>query len=157
MDQHRRLKWQSCRGRRYSLRLEVPERHARYVQLGDEILIGQRGLAATGEAIGKGKIVTVYPRLSGGRVVADAEVSAGLGDYFVGERALVRIAAGERKTFIIPISYVFKRYGLDYVLVATESGAPLNVVVQLGQTVAGDEPMVEALGGLKAGDRLVRP
>jgi len=142
---------------RYILRLEVPERHARYVQLGDEILIGPRGPDATGEAIGTGSIVTVYPRLSGGRVVADAEVSAGLGDYFVGERALVRIAAGERETFVIPTAYVFKRYGLDYVLVARESGEPLNVVVQLGQPVEGDEPMVEALGGLKAGDRLVRP
>ncbi len=141
---------------RYILRLEVPERHARYVQLGDEILIGPRGLNVTGEAIGKGKIVTVYPRLSGGRVVADAEVSAGLSDYFVGERALVRIAAGERETFVIPTAYVFKRYGLDYVRVATEDGEPLEVVVQLGQPVEGDEPMVEALGGLKAGDRLVR-
>ncbi len=121
------------------------------------MLWGRGGLAGTGEGIGKGKIGAVELWRSGGRVVADAEVSAGLGDYFVGERALVRIAAGERKTFIIPISYVFKRYGLDYVLVATESGAPLDVVVQLGQTVAGDEPMVEALGGLKAGDRLVRP
>ncbi len=140
----------------YILRLEVPERHARYIELGDEILIGPRGLDAGGAPVGKGKIVTVYPRLSNGRVVADAEVS-GLGGYFVGERALVRIAAGERQTYVIPQDYVFKRYGLDYVRVEAPDGTPLDVVVQLGQKVAGDVPMVEALGGLKAGDRLVRP
>jgi RND family efflux transporter MFP subunit len=141
---------------RYILRLEVPERHARYIELGDEILIGERGLDVTGEAIGKGKIVTVYPRLQNGRVVADAEVS-GLGDYFVGERALVRIAAGERQTFVIPTQFIFKRYGLDYVRVIGDDGKPLDVVVQLGQQVADGEPMVEVLSGLSAGDRLVHP
>ena len=141
---------------RFILRLEVPERHARYIQLGDEILIGARGLDVTGEAIGKGTIVTVYPRLQNGRVVADAEVS-GLGDYFVGERALVRIAAGERETFVIPMDFVFKRYGLDYVRVQAGAGDPIDAVVQLGQKVADGEPMVEVLGGLGTGDRLVRP
>jgi len=142
---------------RYILRLKVPERHARYIELGDEILIGRRGMGPEGGAAGKGRIVTVYPRLEGGSVVADAEV-ADLGDYFVGERALVRIAAGERETFVVPRTYLFKRFGLDYARVATDEGAPLDVVVQLGQSVDGsDEPMVEVLGGLKAGDRLVQP
>ncbi|MCT8974048.1 efflux RND transporter periplasmic adaptor subunit [Microbaculum marinisediminis] len=141
---------------RYILRLKVPERHARHIELGDEILIGKRGMGEAGGAVGKGKIVTVYPRLEAGSVVADAEVS-GLGGYFVGERALVRIAAGERDTYVIPQSFVFKRYGLDYVRVSAPDGTPLDVVVQLGQTVADGEPMVEVLGGLKAGDRLVRP
>lgn len=140
----------------YLLRLEVPERHARYIELGDEILIGARGLDVTGEAIGTGTIVTVYPRLQNGRVVADAEVT-GLGDYFVGERALVRIAAGERKTFTIPKDYVFKRYGLDYVHVDGGAETPFDVVVQLGQEVSEDDGMVEVLGGLDAGDTLVRP
>ncbi|MEJ8573290.1 efflux RND transporter periplasmic adaptor subunit [Microbaculum marinum] len=142
---------------RYILRLEVPERHARYIKLGDEVLIGTRGLDVADDSVGKGRIVTVYPRLQNGRVVADAEVS-GLGDYFVGERALVRIAAGERRAIVIPSAYVFKRYGLDYVRVEGEEGTPLDVVVQLGQQVSDGEPnTVEVLGGLNAGDRLVRP
>jgi RND family efflux transporter MFP subunit len=141
----------------YILRLQVPERHARYIELGDEILVGKRGMGTAGGAAGKGKIVTVYPRLEGGSVVADAEVS-NLGDYFVGERTLVRIAAGERETYVVPREYIFKRYGLDYVRVATEEGKALDVVVQLGREIAdSDTPSVEVLGGLKAGDKLVHP
>ncbi len=45
----------------------------------------------------------VYPRLDAGQVVADAEVE-GLGDFFVGERVRVTIAADRRPAIVIPAS-----------------------------------------------------
>ncbi len=142
----------------YLLRLELPERHARFMKKGDPVRIGARGANGSQNIVGEGRIVKVYPELQGGRVIADAE-APGLGDYFVGERALIWISAGTRKTIIIPSDYLFKRDGLDYVKVAQGNGPPLDVVVQPGLpvTLKGTPPSVEILSGLKRGDRLVRP
>lgn len=141
----------------YLLRLEVPERHARFIKEGDAVSLGERGL---GEGDGKGvpgKIVKVYPELSDGRVVADAEVPA-LGSYFVGERVQVWISAGQRRTIIVPAKYVFKRYGLDYVRVETAKAGVEDVVVQTGQSIKdGSEPAIEILSGLRAGEKVLAP
>ena len=83
----------------YLLRLELPERHARLMKKGDPIRVGARGLSPDQKAVSEGRIIQVYPELQGGRVVADAEVAT-LGDYFVGERALVWISAGKRRTIV---------------------------------------------------------
>jgi RND family efflux transporter MFP subunit len=140
------------------LRLEVPERHARFMKQGDPIRVGARGLAAGEEVVGEGRIVQVYPELVGGRVVADAE-APGLGGYFIGERARIWISAGKRKTVVIPADYLFRRYSLDYAKVAGTDGAPVDVVVQPGLAAAldGAAQGVEILSGLRAGDRLIRP
>ncbi len=142
----------------YILRLELPERHARFINKGDQVLVGARGLAPTSEVIGTGTIAQVYPKLQQGRVIADV-AAEGLGDYFVGERIRVWVSAGKRATFAIPVSFTFKRYGLDYVRLQRENAKPLEIVVQLGLPIAGnDSPrLVEVLAGLKAGDRLVKP
>lgn len=141
----------------YLLRLEVPERHARFMKAGDTLKIGRRGLGPESEVAGQGKIVLIYPEIQSGRVIADAEV-ADLGQYFVGERTLAWISAGQRKGLVVPRELTFKRFGLDYVRVA-EGGKPVDVVVQLGQP-AGNEAqpeLVEVLTGLKTGDRLMKP
>lgn len=140
----------------YLLRLEVPERHARFLQKGDRLKVGQRGLGPDQAGAIEGRIVQVYPEIQSGRVIADAEV-AGLGDYFVGERTLAWISAGKRKRVVVPRELTFRRFGLDYVRVAT-TGAPVDVVVQLGQPAPSDgaTPLVEALAGVRPGDRLVR-
>ncbi|MEJ2124755.1 MAG: efflux RND transporter periplasmic adaptor subunit, partial [Alphaproteobacteria bacterium] len=142
----------------YLLRLALPERHARFMKKGAKIKVGARGLSPDNGVIGEGSIIQVYPEVQGGRVIADAEVP-GLGTYFVGERTLVWIPAGKRKTIVIPQSYVFQRFGLDYVRVAMENANPIDVVVQLGRpaTLEDKTPAVEVLTGLKAGDRLVQP
>ena len=141
---------------KYILRLDLPERHARFIKIGDPVIVGKRGLSrAEGEG-SEGKIIQVYPELQNGRVVADAEVSA-LGDYFVGERALVWIAAGRRTATMIPVGFTFKRFGIDYVRIAAEGGA-VDVVVQLGQPASVEGGAgVEVLSGLRAGDVLVKP
>lgn len=141
----------------YLLRLEVPERHARFMKPGDPVKIGARGLATGEEIVGEGRIVQVYPQLVSGRVIADAE-AGGLGGYFVGERARIWISAGKRRTIVIPLDYVFRRHGLDYVRLASADGAPVDVVVQTGRSVdLDDEAGIEILSGLVSGDRLVRP
>ncbi|MGE3917836.1 MAG: efflux RND transporter periplasmic adaptor subunit [Hyphomicrobiaceae bacterium] len=140
----------------YLLRLEVPERHARFMKTGDTVKVGRRELGPEREAV-EGRIVQVYPEIQGGRVVADAEVG-GLGDYFVGERTLVWISAGKRRTVVVPRELTFNRFGLDYVRLAA-AGAPLDVVVQLGQPAGGEGPgpLVEVLAGVRPGDKLVKP
>lgn len=146
---------------RYILRLELPERHARFLKKGDKIVVGNRGLSDAAKPVSEGKIVKVYPQMQDGRVVADARVD-GLGDFFVGERALVWLPAGRRDTILIPRNYTFHRFGQDYVKLYRGDREPLEIVVQLGPTPtlaseAIDRERIEVLTGLRAGDKLVKP
>ncbi|MCF6198952.1 MAG: efflux RND transporter periplasmic adaptor subunit [Hyphomicrobiaceae bacterium] len=142
----------------YILRLELPERHARFIKKGEQVMVGARGLDPVEKAVGVGIISQVYPELQNGRVVADVEI-ASLGDYFVGERAQVRIAADKRRAIVIPKGYSFRRYGLDYVLLDQKREKPLEIVVQLGEPVllGKGKGGVEVLAGLRSGDFVVRP
>ncbi len=96
------------------------------MRTGDPVKVGARGLSQGREVVAEGRIVKVYPELQGGRVVADAEVK-GLGGYFVGERALVWISAGKRRTIVVPAAYVFSRFGLDFVRLAQAKDEPAEI------------------------------
>ena len=135
---------------RYVLRLELPERHARFIRTGDEVLVGARGLTMdAANDVRTGRITQVYPEMGNGRVIADAEVD-GLGDYFVGERARVYVATGQRQAIVIPLDFLHRRYGVTYAIVKGEG----EIMIQPGQR-AGAE--VEILAGLKPGDILLKP
>lgn len=138
--------------RSYVLRLRLPERHARFLRPDDPVEVGARGLGERPEAVlGTGRIVLVYPELEAGQVVADAEVQ-GLGDFFVGERVRVTIAAEQRPAILVPAELVRRAPGVDLVRLA--SG--LEVPVQRGGTRAIDgRAMVEILSGLEEGDALL--
>lgn len=141
----------------YVLRLHLPERHARFIRTGDPVLVGERGLAAAAEPTGlrRGRVVKVYPELSGGQVVADAEVP-GLGDFFVGERVRVQVATGTREATVVPPDFVLRRLGADFVRLADGSEIP----VQVGGPVPaldGKPGGLEILSGVRPGDVLVRP
>lgn len=137
----------------YVLRLELPERHARYIGVGDSVLIGERGFdlprVEASALARKGRIRQVYPEIERGRVVADVTVE-GLGDFFVGERIRVFVATGTRLAYVVPTSFVFHRYGLGYVNL---KGAG-DVVVQVGVPM-GDG--IEILSGLRDGDVILPP
>jgi membrane fusion protein, multidrug efflux system len=135
----------------YILRLQLPERHARFIKEGDTILVGERGLAAIEdlEELRRGKVILVYPEIDQGRVIADVRVP-GLGDYFVGERTRVYIATGTRPALVIPEDYLYRRFGVDYVKLKDGT----EVVVQPGLPVAGG---LEILAGLKPGDVVEKP
>ena len=128
----------------YVLRMALPERHARFVKIGDPVQVGPRSLAATDAQPRLGTIRQVYPRIEDGRVIADVAVE-GLGDFFVGERVPVHVSTGRRPAVTIPRAAISRRFGLDYVTVK-DVGA---VVVQLGQVA---EDTVEVLSGLHDGD-----
>jgi membrane fusion protein, multidrug efflux system len=136
----------------YILRLQLPERHARFIKAGDTILIGARGLQAESEGpetLRRGRVALVYPRIDQGRVIADVEVE-GLGDYFVGERTRVYVATGTRQALVVPESAVYRRFGVSYVKLADG----VEVVVQPGLPVEGG---IEILSGLREGDVVIAP
>lgn len=135
----------------FVLRLEIPERHARYVHKGDTVTLDAPEVSAA--AAPTGTIVKVYPEINDGRVRADASVK-GIGDYFVGERVRVWIAVDSRRAIAVPAGYVAHRFGMDFVRVKTPSGEMIEAPVRLGQTTP-EGP--EILSGLKAGDVVVRP
>jgi RND family efflux transporter MFP subunit len=140
----------------YFLRLALPERHAGEIVEGATVSIGDRpGPSATGTTNGTGRLAKIYPQIEDGRVLADVEVE-GLGDYFVGERTLVRIPVGKRSVLSVPPTAVITRHGVDYVHLAGEP--PAEVAVILGPSFEQDgESRVEVLTGLRPGDQVIVP
>jgi RND family efflux transporter MFP subunit len=139
----------------FVLRLRVPERHALHMKAGDTIRIDSEALGADGAKFGTIKLV--YPQIQDGRVTADAKVD-GLGDYFVGERIRVWVAAGKRESIAVPASFIITRFGLDYARVRKD-GDVIDVPVQRGRFMPRPDmrDALEILSGLKAGDVLVKP
>lgn len=134
----------------YILRLQLPERHARFIRAGDTILIGARGLQPQEtETLRRGRVSLVYPRIDQGRVIADVTVE-GLGDYFVGERTRVYVATGTREALVVPEAAVYRRFGVSYVRLKDGT----EVVVQVGMPVEGG---IEILAGLDEGDVVAVP
>jgi multidrug efflux system membrane fusion protein len=136
----------------YILRVQLPERHARFLRKGDTVLINDRSPDDEKIIIKKqGKIKIVYPEIQGGRVIADIDVPE-LGSYFVGERTLVYLNTGSRETIRVPASAVSVKAGLYYVTLASGS----QIVIQPGEQV-GDQ--IEVLTGLHAGDiiKVIKP
>jgi RND family efflux transporter MFP subunit len=139
----------------FKLRLRIPERHARFLKAGDRIRIDG---GEFGEQIAKwGVIDLVYPQIEEGRVIADAKVE-GLGEYFVGDRLRVWISSGTRTAFVVPLSYVTTRFGIDYVHLR-QGDQTIDAPVQRGRDLpTPDLPDgLEILSGVRAGDQLVRP
>ena len=135
---------------RYILRLQLPERHARFMRAGDSVQMGGRGLLDEASDTRKqGRVRIVYPEIQGGRVIADVEVE-GLGNYFVGERTRVYVATGKRDAIVAPREAIYRRAGVDYVRL--KDGA--EIVVQTGEQRAEG---IEILAGLHDGDVVVTP
>lgn len=135
---------------KYILRLQLPERHARFMRAGDRVEIGARGLHDEGGGGRKeGRVRIVYPEIQGGRVIADVDV-AGLGDYFVGERARVYVTTGKRNAIVAPARAVYRRAGVDFVRL----GNGAEIAVQTGER-HGDG--IEILSGLHDGDVVQTP
>jgi RND family efflux transporter MFP subunit len=140
----------------FVLRLRVPERHARFLKVGDPVRIDATESGKSAPRFGS--IRLVYPRIEDGRVVADATVG-GLDDYFVGERLRVWIAAGERTAFVVPAAFIRTLFGIDYARLQQGAGVTIDVPVQRGRDLPRPDILdgIEILSGLRQGDVLVRP
>jgi hypothetical protein len=138
------------------LRLEVPERHARYIKVGDPIRLDGGDMGLDGPRFGTIKLV--YPQIENGHVVADATVE-GFSDYFVGERVRVWVSAGRRRAIAIPPNLVVTRSGIDYAKLRLASGEAIEVPVQRGREIHAPKQRdaIEILSGLAPGDRLLKP
>jgi RND family efflux transporter MFP subunit len=139
----------------FKLRMRVPERHARSLKAGDSIRVD--GAEFGDQASKSGVIDLVYPQIEDGRVIADATVE-GLGEYFVGDRLRVWISGGMRTAFVIPLSYVTTRFGIDYVQIR-QADRTVSAPVQRGRDLPSPDLAngLEILSGLRVGDLLVQP
>ena len=138
----------------YFLRLDLPERHAGEIVEGSIVTVGGRA-GLSGDGATSGRLVKVYPQIEDGRVNADVEVE-GLGDYFVGERTLVRIPVGKRSVLAVPPAALVIRHGVDFVRLAGDSDTEIAII--LGPAFEADgKPLVEVLTGLRPGDRVIVP
>lgn len=139
----------------YFLRLSLPERHAGHIKLGDDVIVGNRGMTelSADQQLSHGKVVKVYPEIENGDVLADVEV-ADLGDFFVGERTRVWIPVAMKTVVSVPVAAITTRAGVDYVTLAGGTDVP----VIIGQRFDDEgTPSVEILSGLGAGDTVVMP
>ncbi|MBI3676057.1 MAG: efflux RND transporter periplasmic adaptor subunit [Proteobacteria bacterium] len=138
----------------FVLRLQIPERHALYLKIGDPVRLDDSDLGLDGPRFGT--INLVYPGVENGHVVADATVK-GLTDYFVGQRVRVWISAGKRQAIVVPATLITTRFGIDYARIWTRADGAIDVPVQRGQEVPrpGMPNGLEILSGLKPGDRLL--
>lgn len=127
------------------LRIDVPQSVARRLEPGTTVTL--RGSPAVDGRTGR--IVQLYPQVSGGRVRADAEVP-GLRPELVGERVTAMVDIGARPGIVVPKRFVTNRFGIDYVTVAGKDGAQTSVPVQTAPT--GDPERIEILSGVAAGD-----
>lgn len=130
------------------LRLELPQslagrvRPGALVRIDDEGGLGQR----------TGRIVQVYPAMSGGRVTADAELP-GLITDLIGRRVSVLVEAGTRSAIVVPRRFVSTRFGIDYVDLVGRNGAVSTIPVQTAPVA--DPNQIEILSGASAGDILL--
>ncbi|WP_444666379.1 efflux RND transporter periplasmic adaptor subunit [Cereibacter changlensis] len=130
------------------LRLQIPERHANGLAVGDSVTIG--------EGQTEGRIEKLYPLIENGRVTADVAVE-GLSDAFIGQRILVQVRVGARQALAVPEAAIRRRAGLDLVEIGAEGGTR-NVSVVPGPVVITEAgPMVEILSGLRSGDTVLVP
>ncbi|MBI1196989.1 MAG: efflux RND transporter periplasmic adaptor subunit [Phenylobacterium sp.] len=131
------------------VRLELPEGAAGALKVGDTVRLNADDL---GGAASEGRIVQVYPGVSGGQVMADVTAPA-LPDEFIGRRVRASVKVGERQAIVVPRRYVATRYGVDYARLVAADGTVSETPLQTAAGPTADT--VEALSGLRAGDVIV--
>ena len=129
------------------LRLQVPESLAGKVHAGSRVVTDGMGAGPV-----TGTITRVYPAISAGQFTADADM-AGLNDGFVGRRVAARVESGGRKALLVPLGYVSRRYGIDYVTLLGKDGSAAQVPVQTAPTAEAGK--LEILSGANPGDTLI--
>lgn len=133
------------------VRLDVPE------GLGANLVVGAvvqvSGLAGqAGADSAEGRIVKLYPGVSGGRLRADVNVP-GLQPSLVGQRVTATVSVGVREGLAVPARFIEQRFGLQFArLLSADGKGVADVPVETRPLGDGQ---VEVLSGLKAGDILL--
>ena len=127
------------------LRLAVPERYARNLKEGAEIIIDREGDSRTG------RLDKIFPLIENGRVIADVQVD-GLDGLLVDARVLVRLPIGKTEALMVPAKALSTRFGLDYVAIKLGEEDVLRNVVVGHRRQIDSEDMIQILSGLKVGD-----
>lgn len=130
------------------LRIDVPQSLAPDLRVGATVLV--RDQVDLGDRAGR--VVQLYPAVSGGRVRADAEVP-GLTTNLVGRRITVLVDVGNRRGIVVPQRFVSTRYGIDYVDLVSKDGMVMSVPVQTAPT--NDPARIELLSGVSPDDVLL--
>lgn len=135
------------------IRLDVPEGLGAALVPGAAVRIN--GLAGQpGGETAEGRIVKLYPGVSGGRLRADAQVP-GLTPALVGQRVTATISVGMREGLAVPARFIEPRFGLQFArLLSADGKRTADVPVETRPLADG---RVEILSGLKPGDILVAP
>jgi RND family efflux transporter MFP subunit len=132
------------------LRVQVPERDATALKVGDRVsLVGPNG-EPQGPA---GIIRKVYPAITAGEVAADIASPAVTGAP-IGEKVTLAVKLGQRRAIVVPAKYITTRFGLDYVRLRGPTG-PADVPVQTAARSPGMP--AEVLSGLQSGDVILPP
>lgn len=126
------------------VRLELPERHAQLIALGDEVSLSISSTTLNG------KVSRIYPSISNGRLTVDISTD-GLESMKVGEKILARVKVGTHQGIVLPQNYLIARNSLTFVKL--QSGS--EVVIQPGSK--REDGTVEILSGLNVGDIVVQP
>jgi len=135
----------------YFLRLAIPERYRQTLQQGATIRID------TDQKVVQGSLVKIYPQIENGRVIADVSMP-NLKDALLNSRLLVRIPLGMRTALLLPVSAIETRFGLDMAQVEEKGGKTTSRIILLGERrEINGKSMVEILGGLEAGDKVLLP
>ena len=116
----------------------------------------RRGMVVTGtveRAAVEATIEGLAPTPGGGMYRVNAIVQNPLGEYPIGGAATLRIPQGTRTGVLVPVEAIVREGDLTGVRVQSSTGTELRWV-RLG-TPAG--AMVEALSGLRHGDRILVP
>ncbi|MBB5986483.1 hypothetical protein HNP60_002457 [Sphingobium sp. B1D3A] len=133
------------------LRLMLPETVAPQVRIGAPVLVDASDMP---EGSREGRVVQVYPAVTGGQVRVDATLP-GLAADLVGRRVGASVAVGRRSALVVPKRFVTTRYGIDQVQVVTADKRLSMVPVQIAPTAEAGK--VEILSGVALGDTLFAP
>lgn len=130
------------------LRLMLPESAAGRVRPGARVVVDDPAFGG----VRQGRVVQVYPAISGGEVRADATL-AGLPARFVGRRVQAAVEIGRRRALVVPRRFVVTRFGMDQVQLLVDGKRRAMVPVQTAPT--DDPAQLEILSGVAAGDILM--
>lgn len=129
--------------------LDIPERHARLLQLNDNIPLTVSSATGASQNL-SGKVSRIYPEIHNGLLTVNLTVE-NLENLKVGEKILAHLKTGTRQGILVPTSYLIHRNGLTFARL--QSGT--EIVVQPGPSRA--DSTTEILTGLNGNDVLVTP